>query len=92
MREELGDLLFSCVNVSRKLGLDGEAMLRHASSKFERRVRAMERFASEQGAELEDLTGRATRPPVEPGEALRRGLRRPPGASPAGVVRTSGAV
>ena len=53
--EEMGDLLFSCVNVSRKLGLDSEALLRRASSKFERRVRAMERFAAEQGDVLEDL-------------------------------------
>lgn len=46
MDEEMGDVLFSCVNLARHLGLDAEANLRRASSKFERRFQHMEARAS----------------------------------------------
>ena len=42
LKDELGDLLFTCVNLGRKLGVDGESALRHANAKFERRFRALE--------------------------------------------------
>ncbi|MGP8034485.1 MAG: nucleoside triphosphate pyrophosphohydrolase [Steroidobacteraceae bacterium] len=54
--EELGDLLFAVVNLSRHLGLDAEAALRAANAKFERRFRRMERLAGERGRTLEDLS------------------------------------
>jgi ATP diphosphatase len=53
--EELGDLLFSCVNLARHLRLDAESSLRHASSKFEKRFAAMEALAGEAGLALEAL-------------------------------------
>ena len=50
--EEVGDILFTAVNLSRKLGQDAESSLRHANSKFEQRFRAMEASAARAGTPL----------------------------------------
>ena len=55
IREEVGDLLFTCVNLSRHLKLDAEATLRESSSKFERRFTEMEQLAAAAGTSLESL-------------------------------------
>jgi len=53
--DELGDLLFSVVNVGRKMGVDPEQALRGTCAKFMRRFSEMERFASEQGQDLNEM-------------------------------------
>ena len=50
---EIGDLLFSVVNLARKLGVEPEAALRQANSKFSRRFNAVEDQA---GRDLEALS------------------------------------
>lgn len=50
---EVGDLLFSCVNLARHAGVDGETALREANRKFERRFRGVEARLAETGSSLE---------------------------------------
>lgn len=45
MEDELGDLLFSAVNLARQLDIDPASALRRSNAKFERRFRAMEAAA-----------------------------------------------
>jgi len=56
IEEEVGDLLFSVVNLTRHLGLKAELTLNKASSKFERRFRQVEHIISEQGHKLSEVT------------------------------------
>jgi MazG family protein len=49
LEEELGDLLFALVNVTRMLDVDAEHALRRANQKFERRFRDMECYLAEAG-------------------------------------------
>jgi MazG family protein len=53
--EELGDLLFACVNVARKLNVDPELELRGAAARFRGRVEEAERLASTAGEEWSSL-------------------------------------
>ena len=54
--EEFGDLLFSLVNVARKLGIEPEAALRVANDKFQRRFDDVERQVVASGKKFRDLT------------------------------------
>lgn len=54
--EEIGDLLFSCVNLARHLKVNAETALRDANGKFERRFRVMESARIAKGGRLADTT------------------------------------
>ena len=54
--EEFGDLLFVMVNLGRWLGIDAEAALRAANTKFTRRMESMAAQAKENGQALETMT------------------------------------
>jgi len=56
IEEELGDLLFSVVNVSRLLKLQPEIVLRKATEKFIGRFEKMEKVASQEKKSLNDYT------------------------------------
>lgn len=49
LEDEVGDLLFACVNLARKLDLDPETALRRGNRKFERRFRRIEAALAAQG-------------------------------------------
>ncbi|HET7698363.1 MAG TPA: nucleoside triphosphate pyrophosphohydrolase [Vicinamibacterales bacterium] len=54
--EEMGDLLFSIANLSRKLGIDPESALRKANEKFTTRFTALEESLHAQGRSVHDAT------------------------------------
>ncbi len=54
--DELGDLLFAVVNLSRKLNLDAETLLQSATDKFVRRFTELERRLQERGGKLGQAT------------------------------------
>lgn len=55
LAEELGDLLFAVVNVSRFIGVEPEDALTFSCDKFIKRFALCEKLASEQGRELKSM-------------------------------------
>ncbi len=74
LEAEIGDLLFSCVNLARHAGVDSESALRQASGRFEQRFRALEAALADTGsgpqqagrAEMDALWGRVKTAEKEP--------------------------
>ena len=67
LEEELGDILFSCVNIARHLQLDAETALHKANRKFTKRFQFIEKSLKEElnikpeNAEFSDLENRWVR-------------------------------
>ena len=55
LEDEIGDVLFVCVNLARHARVDPGAALRRANAKFERRFRAMETLAASRGMTFDAL-------------------------------------
>lgn len=56
MEAEIGDLMFSLVNVSRKLGIDAETALRRTIKKFENRFKHIEKYHNEHDLDINQST------------------------------------
>jgi ATP diphosphatase len=84
VRAEIGDLLFSIVNLARHLEIDPETALRGCNARFERRFRAIEQALAAEGRsagscsleELDRLWERAKRAEGPPGGAPSRARAR----------------
>jgi MazG family protein len=53
--EEIGDILFTIVNLTRHFDLDPEDIMRKSNLKFENRFRAMENYAERNKISLENM-------------------------------------
>ncbi|MFM2485765.1 nucleoside triphosphate pyrophosphohydrolase [Celerinatantimonas yamalensis] len=56
LAEEIGDLMFACVNLARKHHFDSETLLRRANDKFERRFRQVEAKAKASNKSIDEHT------------------------------------
>lgn len=55
LHEEIGDLMFACINLARKSGADPEQLLRQANQKFETRFRDLELQINQQNEDITQL-------------------------------------
>jgi tetrapyrrole methylase family protein/MazG family protein len=55
IEEEIGDLLFSCVNAARHLGVDAEQALKNATEKFIKRFSITEELTVKDKLDMKDL-------------------------------------
>jgi uncharacterized protein YabN with tetrapyrrole methylase and pyrophosphatase domain len=54
--DEVGDLMFACTNLARKLNVDPEAALRATSQRFSRRFSWLEQKALKESRLLEEMS------------------------------------
>ena len=55
IEEEIGDLLFSCVNAARHLGVDAEQALKDSTEKFIKRFSVTEELVSAENIDMKEL-------------------------------------
>ncbi len=55
VEEEIGDVLFSVVNICRHVSVDADIAMQKSNSKFERRFRLVEDLVGKQGKKMTDL-------------------------------------
>ena len=56
VEEEMGDLLFACVNWARRLGIEPESALRASARKFERRFHFIEKALAVAGSDMAEAS------------------------------------
>ena len=56
IEDEIGDLIFSCVNLARQFQIDSESALRNTNKKFEKRFAYIENSLKEQDIDLNEAT------------------------------------
>jgi len=56
LQDEFGDVLFTLVNLGRKLDIDAELALMHTNRKFSGRFRVLEQLAEERSLNLDDMS------------------------------------
>jgi len=56
IEEELGDILFSIVNIARKLNINAEIALKNSNQKFIDRVKAIENLLKDENKKITDLS------------------------------------
>ena len=56
LAEEVGDIFFTIVNLTRHYDLDPEDIMRRSNLKFEQRFRAMEKYAEQNNLELNGMS------------------------------------
>ena len=76
LADEVGDLLFAVVNLSRKLGVQPGPALDRANRKFRRRFEAVERMAAERGVEMRAASLEALDAIWDEAKRLENGERR----------------
>jgi len=54
--QEFGDVLFTLVNIARRMGVDSEAALREANKRFYRRFTCMEELCRQRGVNFDGLS------------------------------------
>ncbi len=56
IKDEIGDLLFTCVNLARHFSIDSESAIRKANKKFEERFAYIERSLEDKGMDIKEAT------------------------------------
>ena len=56
IEDEIGDLLFTCVNLARHFHIDSESAVRRTNRKFEKRFAYVEHSLRDQGTDMRDAT------------------------------------